>query len=100
MTVVLLISTDTAFALRLAAAWTAGGEDVTAVLCDRAAAAARTGHPLRPRVDEADEAGVTVAVHDEALDRHAVGGGTGLRRVDLEELATLVSERADRVVWW
>ncbi|MGI8575499.1 MAG: hypothetical protein ACR2MA_09185 [Egibacteraceae bacterium] len=96
----LLISTDTGFALRLASAWAAAGDDVTAVLCDRAAATARTGHPVRPAIDEAGKAGVQVVVHDEALDRHAVGGGTGLPRLDLEELATLVSERAERVVWW
>jgi hypothetical protein len=97
-----LVSTDPQWALELARAWAAAGDEVTLVLLDAAAALARPAHPLGDRVASAAGAGVTLLVHDGALrrrglDRAAVRGD--LKVVTLDEVADLVADGADRAVW-
>jgi hypothetical protein len=98
----LLISSDPAWALRLACRYAAAGDTVTAVLLDRAAGAARPGHEAEAGLGAALLAGVTVAAHDDALRRRGLDPSRvldGVKVVDLDELADLVGEGCDRAVW-
>lgn len=100
--VALLLSQRAAEGLALARAWADAGEEVTAVLLDGAAAAARDGHPDAAAIREALAAGVAVAAHDDALRRRAVSAGSlvdGVKTVDLDEVADLVAEGSDKAVW-
>lgn len=96
----LLISRNPVEGFRLAAAWAQAGDPVTAVAVDAASAWVRPGHRDSGHVVAAVEAGVTVLAHDEALARRAVTQCVeGVKSVDLDEVADLIAEDADRVVW-
>ncbi|HWH32047.1 MAG TPA: DsrE family protein [Egibacteraceae bacterium] len=102
MTVALLVSHTAAQGLALARAWAESGDDVVVVLLDGAAAAARDGHADAPALRAALAAGVAVSAHDDALRRRGVTGGgltDGVKTIDLDEVADLVAEGADKVVW-
>jgi NAD(P)-dependent dehydrogenase (short-subunit alcohol dehydrogenase family) len=100
-----MISAEPSWGLSLAAGWAADGDTVTAVLCDQAAAAARRGHADAEDVRSALAAGASVAAHDEALSRRGIPTGAidvlvdGVRAVDLDALADLVSTPRAAVVW-
>lgn len=96
----LLVGRDAAEGLRLAASWSAAGDTVTAVLLAEAAAIARPGHADAGRIDQATAAGVDVRGHDEALRRRGISAPVaGVKPIDLDELADLVTVGADRAVW-
>ncbi|MBW3602050.1 MAG: DsrE family protein [Actinobacteria bacterium] len=97
-----LVSHDARWALELATAWSAVGDDVRVVLLDSAAALARPGHRDAARVTTAMDAGVGVWVHDDAVARRALPGGAvvdGVTVVDLDEVADAVTDGTDRAVW-
>lgn len=97
-----LVSRDPRWALDLARAWVGSGDTVTTVLLDRAAALARPGHADAAAVTAALAAGVAVSVHDDALRRRGLAGTTltdGCKVIDLDEIADLVTDGADRAVW-
>lgn len=97
-----LISRDPRWALELARGWAQAGDTVTAVLLDRASALARPGHAHAGALADAVGAGVTVAVHDDALRRRGLASRPlpeGVKTVDLAEVADLVTDGADRAVW-
>ncbi len=101
MRVTVLISTDPGWALPLAARWQQSGDTVSAILLDRACAVVRGGHRDAGRVGDALSAGVSIAVHDHALALHGIGvdRDVPLKVVDLDEIADLVADDADKVVW-
>lgn len=102
MRVVMLVSRAPAWALRLASRWAGAGDTVTAVLCDHGAALARPGHAEQDAVTEAVDSGVAVRAHDDALRRRALpqaGLVPGVKAIDLDEVADLVGDSADRAVW-
>lgn len=96
----LLISRDPVEGLRLAA-WLAGsGETVSAVLLDAAAGVARPGHEDGGSITAAVAAGATVSAHDDALRRRAITDPVeGVEIVDLDAVADLLGDAADRVLW-
>ncbi|HVM00620.1 MAG TPA: DsrE family protein [Egibacteraceae bacterium] len=97
-----LVSRDPRWALALARAWSSAGDTVAVVLLDRAAALARPGHADADAVVEALAAGVEVSVHDDALRRRGLAARRvteGCKTVDLDEIADLVTDGADRAVW-
>jgi hypothetical protein len=100
--IALLSSTDLRWALELAAIWTRQGDQVTLVLLDATAAAARQGHEDAPAVGEAMSLGCAVLAHTDALRRRALTAERridGVKAVDLDEIADLVTEGVDKVVW-
>lgn len=102
MRVALLLSRDAAAGLALARNWAAAGDEIAAVLLDGASAAARTGHRDAAAVAEAAGAGVAVSALDESLRRRGISAAElvdGVKRVDLDELADLIAEGADKAVW-
>lgn len=102
MRVALLLSQCSAQGLALARAWREAGDEVDVVLLDGAVAAARRGHARAELVRAALAAGAAVAAHDEALRRRGVTDGAlldGVKTVDLDEVADLVAEGADKAVW-
>ena len=99
---VLLVSHDVAWTLELAVAWARAGDGVTVVLCDQAAAGARAGHPGAAELAAAGAAGVVMRVHDEALAARGIGDDAlhdAVKPVDLDEVADLLVDVADRAVW-
>lgn len=97
-----LVSRNPRWALDLARAWTAAGDSVTAVLLDRGAALVRAGHPDADALSAALAAGVQVSVHDDALRRRGLAErdvAAGCKVVELDEIADLVTDGADRAVW-
>ncbi|MGH8910646.1 MAG: hypothetical protein ACRD0K_30165 [Egibacteraceae bacterium] len=102
MRIALLSSTDLRWAVQLAVTWTEQGDDVTLVLLDGASAAVRQGHEDAPILSEAIRMGCAVLAHTDALRRRAIGADRridGVKAVDLDEVADLVTEGADKVVW-
>lgn len=102
MRIALLVSLDPGWALRLARSWAVAGDAVQVVLLDVAAAVARPGHQQAAAVGAALADGVLVSAHDDALRRRSLARGAlvhGVKVVDLDEVADLVSEGADKVVW-
>jgi hypothetical protein len=99
--IAVLVSTDLPWALQLACMWTAQGDHVTVVLLDAAAAAARQGHLHAQAVSDAMAAGLCVVAHTDALRRRAIGPERrigGVKTINLDEVADLVTEGADRVI--
>ena len=102
MRIALLLSHAPAPALALARAWRNAGDEVDVVLLDAAAARGRDGHADGAALREVLAAGVAVAVHDDAARRRGLdtaGLLEGLKTVDMDEIADLVAEGADKVVW-
>jgi intracellular sulfur oxidation DsrE/DsrF family protein len=102
MRAVLLVSGDVDWALRVARAWAGAGDAVTVVLLDAASMAVRSRHPQAAAVQETLGARVTVCAHDDALRRRGIGQAqlsAGVKVVDLEEVADLVADGSERVVW-
>ncbi len=102
MRVALLVSTDLTWAVELARTWKGQGDEVTLVLLDGAAAAARQGHLRAPVVGDALGLGIAVLAHDDALRRRAIRANRtleGVKAVDLDEIADLVADGAEKVVW-
>jgi intracellular sulfur oxidation DsrE/DsrF family protein len=100
--IALLVSRDLRWALELAHAWVVGGDNVTVVLLDTAVAAARTGHIASVDIREALDAGLAVAAEAGALQRRSLPADRlvdGVKVLDIDEVADLVAEGADRVVW-
>lgn len=96
----LLVGRDAVEGLRLAVSWATAGDSVTVVLLAEATAVARPGHADAGRIDEAIAAGVDVRGHDEALRRRGISWPVpGVKVLDLDELADLVTSGADRAVW-
>ena len=96
-----LVSHDPGWALE-AAGLSPTATAAPIVLLDAAAAAARTHHPLADLVRNALDAGVVVAVHDEAAARRGLLPGDlvdGVKTVDLDEIADLVADATGAVVW-
>ncbi|MGH8898886.1 MAG: DsrE family protein [Egibacteraceae bacterium] len=101
MRIVLLVSTDLPWALQLASLWAAQGDHVTVVLFDAAATAAREGHHHAEAVSKAMTAGAIVVAHTDALRRRAIGPERrigGVKTMDLDEVADLITEGADHVI--
>lgn len=99
---VLLVSRDTAWALAVAQDPRPGDAPLHIVLLDSAAAAARATHPCAPAVRQAIDAGATVVVHDEAVQRRGMRPGDlidGVKTVDLDEVADLVTDAEGTVMW-
>ena len=97
-----LVSGDVAWAVGLATAWRAAGDDVTVVLLDAAAGTVRPGNAGAPGVAAAVDAGVAVWIDEGALRRRGLLGSQlldGVKVVGLDEVADLVAEGAERVVW-
>jgi predicted peroxiredoxin len=102
MRIALLVSTDLRWAVQLATMWAGQGDHVTLVLLDGASAAARQGHEDAPAVSDAIRMGVAVLAHVDALRRRAIRADRrldGVKVVDLDEVADLVTEGSDKVVW-
>lgn len=102
MHIALLVSTDLPWAVDLARTWKGQGDEVTIVLLDGAAAAARQGHAEAVSVSDALGLGLEVLAHDDALRRRAIRADRtleGVKAADLDEIADLVTEGADKVVW-
>jgi intracellular sulfur oxidation DsrE/DsrF family protein len=102
VTVALLLSSHAASGLALARSWAETGDDVIVVLLDGAAPAARKGHRDAETLRAALAAGVGVTAHDDALRRRGIGPGAladAVKTVDLDEVADLVAEGADKAVW-
>lgn len=98
----LLVSVDLPWALALGSVWAEGGATVTVVLLDTAAGAARAGHADADAVRSALDAGLLVRAERGALQRRALPPDRlldGVKVVDLDEVADLVAEGADTVVW-
>ncbi|MPZ73511.1 MAG: hypothetical protein GEU74_09820 [Nitriliruptorales bacterium] len=97
-----LVSHDPGWALRVARQLRAGRTAAPIVLLDAAAAVARPTHPLADLVRQALDAGVWVAVHDEAALRRGLSAQAlvdGVKTVDLDEIADLVAEATEAVLW-
>jgi hypothetical protein len=102
MRVAVLVSVDLAWAAELAARWHVDGDEVTLVLLDRTAAAARRGHQDAEAVGDAVKAGVVVWAHSDALRRRAIDADhriDGLKVCSLDEVADLITEGAEKVLW-
>lgn len=102
MRITVLASHPAPSTVALAAAWASAGDAVTLVLLDAAAALARTGHPGARALTRAQESGVVVAAHDDALRRRGLVGASlseGVKAIDLDEVADLVVDGADKAVW-
>jgi len=99
MSSVLLLSGDLVWGLRMATTRIAT-EQVTVVLLDKAAAAARPGSPNAAAVTSAVAAGVTVLAHDDALRRRGIGQvAEGIGVSDLDRIADLLVDGANQVAW-
>jgi len=99
MSSVLLLSGDLVGSLRMATTRIAT-EQVTVVLLDRAAAAARPASADARAVTAALTAGVTVLVHDDALRRRGIGQVLeGIGITDLDRVADLLVDGVDQVAW-
>lgn len=98
----LLVSVDADWALTLAERWAREGAALTVVLLDAAAACARPKHPQAARLREAGAAGVRLAVESGALRRRGLTRGAivdGLDVVDLDDVADVLTDETDRVMW-
>jgi hypothetical protein len=96
---VVLVSRDVPWALQLVGSW---AEPTQVVLLDGAVAAARSGHADHAAVTAAVDAGIVVAVHAGSAARRAMGPAEladGVKLIDLDEIADLVSDTAGRVMW-
>lgn len=101
--VTVLVSSRVAEVLPVVEAWARSGDTVTIVLLDGAAASARPGHADAPALKALGDAGAVLAAHDDALRRRALPLGSlveGVKAVDLDEVADLITTGADRAVWW
>ncbi|HUH07545.1 MAG TPA: hypothetical protein VML96_07020 [Egibacteraceae bacterium] len=102
MRLTVLTSHPATSTVALAASWASAGDSVTLVLLDAAAALARTGHPAARALAEAERVGVVVVAHDDALRRRGLIGRSvsdGVKAIDLDEVADLVVDGADKAVW-
>ena len=102
MRLALLLSGSVTWPLTLARTWLQDGDDVTVVLLDRAAAAARVGHHDGAAVAALVEAGAAVLAEQTALQRRGItadDAAAGVKPVDLDVVADLIADGADRVIW-
>ena len=96
-----LLSAGDCWGLSLASSL-AAREQVTAVLLDRCAAAARPSHPRARLVADALAAGVEVLVDTGALERRGIATtdlADGLKPTDLEAVGDLLADATDKVMW-
>lgn len=101
MTLALLASGQATEALQLAARWSQVGDHVTVILLDVATAILRPGHAAAPHLAAAQDAGVTVWAHDEAVRERALDpSGAKLEMVDLDRVAALIGDPGTQVQWW
>lgn len=99
---VMLVSHDPRWALQVARERVPNGITAPIVLLDAAAAVARTTHPLADLVRQALDAGIVVTVHDEAALRRGLEAAAlvdGVKTVDLDEIADLVADATEAVLW-
>lgn len=102
MRAAVLVSNEPSWALELARTWAVAGDDVTVVLLDAAAGVARAGAAAAAQVRAAADAGVVVLVGEDAAQRRGIVASAlvdGVKVADLDEIADLVAESAERVVW-
>ena len=98
----LLVSGPAAWPLQLAAAWRAAGDDVAIVLLDGAVTAARASAEQSASVADVLARGATVLVDDSALRRRGMTAAAlvdGAKIADLDEIADLIADGSERVVW-
>jgi hypothetical protein len=101
MTLALLASEQPGEALKLAARWSAAGDHVTVVLLDGATALLRPGHAAGAHLATAQDAGVTIWAHDEAVRERALDtAGTKFEIVDLDRVVALIGDAGTKVQWW
>jgi hypothetical protein len=101
MTHALLTSQQPEEALALGIGWAATGADVTVVLLDAATAVLRAGHDAAAHLAAAQDAGVRVWAHADAVTERAVDmGPSGARLVDLDTVADLLGDPEMQVQWW
>lgn len=102
MRVTALVSVDVPWAIQLVEGWRALGDDVTVVLLDGAVAAARAGHLHAEPIGALLAAGVSVLVEEQAVARRALAADRtvpGVKSTDLDQVADLLLDGSDRVVW-
>lgn len=102
MRITVMVSVDVRWALELATGWREAGEEVTLVLLDGAVAAARAGHVHAQGVGALLAAGGAVLAEEQALARRSLGSDRsvpGVKSADLDQVADLVLDGSDRVVW-
>lgn len=100
--VLVVATSDAGWPADLAARWARAGDQVTLVLLAGAAAAARASHEAAGALAHALAAGAAVSAHDQALARRGIGPDRtvdGVKATDLDAVADLVADGADRVVW-
>lgn len=100
--VLVVATSDAAWPADLATRWAEAGDQVTLVLLAGAAAAARVGHEAGEALVAALAAGASVSAHDQALARRGIGperSVDGVKATDLDAVADLIADGADRVVW-
>jgi uncharacterized protein (DUF58 family) len=98
----ILVSDDVEWALSLAHAWTAQGDQVTLVLLDTAVAATRQGAAHQAVLAAALRAGIAVLAEERALQRRVLGPSAlldGVKVLRLDELADLLVDDSDKAVW-
>lgn len=98
----LLISSPPRWPLGLARRWATAGDQVTVVLLDGAAAAARDGTDDQDAVTDAIAAGAQVRAVEDALTRRGIRPDRlveGVKPTDLDAVADLIVDGADKVVW-
>lgn len=101
MTHTLLTSQQPEEALALGTGWAATGADVTVVLLDAATAVLRAGHEAAAQLTAAQDAGVRVWAHADAVTERAVDVGHTLAElVDLDAVAVLLGDPQMQVQWW
>lgn len=99
-TVALLASQQPAEALALGTRWREAGDDVTVVLLDAATAILRAGHVASAHLIAALDAGVNVWAHDSAAGERAPDSTPKVTLVDLDRVAALIGDGAEKVQWW
>lgn len=102
MRITVMVSVDVPWALELAAGWRDDGEEITLVLLDGAVAAARVGHVHGEAVGALLAAGAAVLTEEQAVARRSLASDRavpGVKTADLDQVADLLLDGSDRVVW-
>jgi hypothetical protein len=98
----ILVSDDLRWAIELAQAWVSADDQVTVVLLDTAAAAARVGSADAAALAAVLGAGGSVLAEERAVQRRVIGAAAlvdGVKVLRLEELADLLVDGTDKAVW-
>ena len=98
----LLVSGPVDWPFALAAAWVRADDEVVVVLLDGAVAASRASADTAAAIGDLLTAGVSVLAEDGALRRRGIAAAAivdGVKVTGLDEVADLVADGSDRVVW-